>query len=255
MNELELQLGGLLLVFSRVAGLFLFAPILASVTVPMRVRAMLGITFALIIWLSLPRSQQLVEMPDVISAGWMVMMETSMGMIIGLIALLPVIAVQLGSALFGQQMGFGLAAVYNPALETESDVLGELMLYVALGVFLSFGGLEKVFLAVAMSFATTPPGTFSLSAAPLALVQTIVTAGTELAFRIALPVLCVLTIETLSTAFITKTMPQLNVMSLGYGAKIMMGIVALIGSLVAVQSVVGDHIRETFDQLALWLSL
>lgn len=255
MKELELQLGGLLLVFSRVAGLFLFAPILASVTVPMRVRAMLGITFALIIWLSLPREMQLAEMPDVFTAGWLVLVETAMGMIIGLIALLPVIAVQLGSALFGQQMGFGLAAVYNPALETESDVLGEMMLYLALGVFLSFGGIEKVFLAVAMSFVATPPGTFSLSAAPLLLVQTVITAGTELALRIALPVLCVLGIETLATAFITKTMPQLNVMSLGYGIKIMMGIVALIGSLIAVQSVLGDHLRETFDQLTLWLSL
>jgi flagellar biosynthetic protein FliR len=255
MSLLELQLGGLLVVFSRVAGLFVFAPLLASVTVPMRIRAILAVTMSLIIWLGLPGNLRLVEVPDVITAGYIVFTETTLGTIIGLIALMPVVAVQLGSAVFGQQMGFGLTAVYNPALETDSDVLGELMLYLALGVFLSFGGLERLFLIIAGSFKTIGPGGFLLSAAPLSLVVGILTAGTELAIRIALPVLCLILVETIASAFVSKTMPQLSVMSLGFGLKVILGIMALTGALISIQQIIGEHIADTFNRLTVWLSL
>lgn len=254
MELLELQLGGLLMVFSRMAGLFIFAPVLASVSVPMKVRALLCCGISLIVWLGMPPHLQLLAVPDVITAAYLIFTESTLGMIIGFIAMLPVVAVQLGSAVFGQQMGFGLAAVYNPALETESDVLGELMLYLAIGVFLAFGGLEHTFLAVANSFVAIPPGGFSLSRAPLTLVQGILNAGFALALRIAMPVLVLLLIETLASSLISKTMPQLNVMSLGFANKIILGMIALIGSLVAVHEILGLHLQEVWRGLLTWLS-
>ncbi|CAN5863495.1 flagellar biosynthetic protein FliR [soil metagenome] len=259
MNALLPHLAPFLLVLLRISGLFVFAPVLSSGMIPGKVKILLAALFALIIYIALPQATVLgasttfaVDRLEVFTFASAALLEVLLGAVVGLVALMPLLAVQLASAVLGQQMGFGLASVYNPALDTEGDPLGELFLQLAVGSFIFMGGLDALFGIIARSFISIAPGAASTAAMPAHLVVGAVSSGLELALRVAAPVLGILLIETIATSFIMKTMPSLNIMSIGYGLKIILGFCAIILSLKAIEFVIAGHIETTMRALMLW---
>ena len=254
MEHLTAHIVPLCLVAFRLSGLFIFAPILASVVIPGKVKGLLVFMLAGLIYPTLPLTSIPAVEFDTFTLAFAVVGEVMIGLIIGLLALMPIIAVQLGAGLMGHEMGFGLAALYNPALETDSDVLGEMLLNIALGIFVCLGGFEMLFKAVGTSFLSIPLAGFSASMVPKDLFVGVMSSGFDLALRVATPVLAIIGIETIASAFITKTMPQLNVMSLGFGIKVILGLIALVAGLSAMSEAMKLHIIEVSDQIMKWTS-
>ena len=269
--------GPFLLVLFRLSGLFLFAPAISSPLIPMKVRTLLVMVFALAIYPTIPPSQQVPIEMNWMTLGVGVASETLIGMTIGLLAALPMYAVQMAGLIVGQQMGLGLANVYNPALDIEGDAVGQLLLYVALAAFLALGGLDVMFLATAKTFANIPIGSvlmaggagldgvesvvpgepvsssltiFSNSA--LGMFTGVVSSGFELALRVSAPVLCLMMLETVASAFIMKTMPQLNIMSIGFATKVLVAVIGLILAMGAITHVVGEDQSTGLMRIVDW---
>lgn len=271
MHGLEAYLnhaGPFLLVLFRLSGLMLFAPAISSPIIPARVRLLLVMVFSLAIYPTIPPEQQVPVRMDWMSLGIAVGTETLIGMTIGLLAALPMYAVQMAGLIVGQQMGLGLANVYNPALDIEGDSVGQLLLYVALAAFLALGGIDVVFLATAKTFANIPVGSVLggtgeagtmggssiaiFSNSVLNLLTGVVMSGFELALRVSAPVLCLIMLETVASAFIMKTMPQLNIMSIGFATKIVVAMLGLILAMGAIAHAVGDDQAIGLSRLIDW---
>ena len=109
------------------------------------------------------------------------------GAAVGLVAAMPIYAAQLAGQLMGYQVGLGLGSLYNPALDTEADVLGQLMLYMGMAIFVGVGGLESAFLAVAHTFENVPMGGSIAAAAPLELLAGLAGSGFEVASERGMP--------------------------------------------------------------------
>lgn len=77
--------------------------------------------------------------------------------------------------------------------------------------------------------------------------------GFDLALRVAAPMLGIILVETIATAMLMKTVPQINVMSLGFGLKILLGLSALILSVRIMDSAIMDHVAQAGREL-LWSS-
>jgi flagellar biosynthetic protein FliR len=253
-----------LLVLFRLGGLFIFAPMIGSPVVPVRVRTLIALIFAVGLYPTLAASPSRVPL-DLFSIGFAAFFEVLIGAGIGLIAALPMYAVQLGGQVGGQQLGLGLAGIYNPAVDTESDVFGQLLLYVALSIFAAMGGLELAFISVAHTFGHIPPGEAWANASVLVggggghgrlvlgdLMLGLVTSGFDVALRISTPILGIILLETLATAFLMKTIPQLNIMSIGFGTKVILGLFILTVSVGALSEVIGDDVRHTCDAMVRW---
>lgn len=246
-----------LLVLSRLGGLFVFTPLLSSAAVPARVRVLLAVMFAAMLYPLLAGTggefaAAAAGTFDLPSLALLVVSEALVGVTIGFLAAIPVLAVQIGGMVMGQQLGLGLAGVFNPAMETEGDLLGELLLYMAMAVFMAFGGLEIALIAVAQSFGSIPPGAMGAADAPVGMVVALIHAGFELALRVAAPVLCILMLETLAAGLIMKTMPQLNVLSIGFAVKIVVGIMAMIAAVYAVGDAVREGIESGLRAVLMW---
>lgn len=252
MPTLTDHLGPFLMVAFRLSGVLMLAPILASVAIPGKVRVLLVAVLAVAVYPTLPPEQQRPMSTDLFSASAMACGEVLIGMFIGLLALLPVAAVQLGGMVMGLQMGFGLASVVNPALETESEPIGELLTHLAIFAFLLMGGLEGAFLAVCKTFAHIPLGGFDPATSPLALVTGVLSGGFELAIRVSLPLMGIIMMETVATAFLSKTLPTLNIMSIGFAVKIIIGLGALMLGLRAIDEAIGDHVTSTGRSTLHW---
>lgn len=255
MEMLVDQLVPFVLVLFRLSGLFVLAPLLASVAIPGKAKALLVLALGTALWPAVPPMDAAAlgaGGPDVFALGAAVVGEVLVGLVIGFLGLLPVLAVQVAGVLMGQQMGFGLASIYNPALETESDLLGELLLYIALGAFVALGGVEVLFECLLQSFSRVPLGEALPLAGTLELVMGALGTGFELALRVSTPLMAMIFFETLATAFLSKTMPQMNVAALGFAIKILIGLVAIVAGLKAMDGAVAEHIREALVELLKW---
>ena len=248
-----------MLVLARVGGLFVFAPLLSSAAPPMQARALLAVMFAAVLYPILTASPAAAAAApgswDLPSAAVLLASEALVGAAIGFLAAVPVLAVQVGGMVMGQQLGLGLAAVYNPAMETDGDLVGELLLYLAMAVFMALGGLEAAFLAVARGFEHLPPGAFAAgpaAASVLGIAVGRVHAGCELALRVAAPVLCILMLETLAAGLVMKIMPQLNILSVGFAVKIVLGFMALAAAVHAVGDAVGEEMQRGLRAMLEW---
>lgn len=246
--------GPFVLVLARVGGVFLFAPILSSSAVPVRFRVMLAIMLALAMLPTLPAvALRPVEL-SLVSLAPAVLLEVLVGLIIGLFAAIPLFSVQLGGLIIGQQVGLGLANVFNPALDVNTDVIGQLFFFAAISAFIASDGLEYVFFAVARTFEHVPPGGFPHDASPVHAMVHLVGAGMEMALRIAAPVLAILLIETITMGLVMKTMPQLNILTIGFAIKVLLAFFALIVAFAAINEVITDEITRVMDALIAWAS-
>lgn len=246
------HLGPFMLVAFRLSGVLLAAPLLASIVIPAKIRVLLVVSLALAVYPALPAQSMPAETLDVFTLAWLSAGEVFVGFVIGLLAMLPIAAVQLAGMVMGLQMGFGLAAIVNPALETESEPIGELLSYMALYLFIVIGGLEATFLAVCRTFAHTPPGAVGLGILPVNLFTGVLAAGTELAMRVSLPLMGIITMETVASAFIAKTIPTINIQSLGFAIKIAIGLGALVLGLHAINDAITEHMLDTLRRTLFW---
>ncbi|MEL6740860.1 MAG: flagellar biosynthetic protein FliR, partial [Planctomycetota bacterium] len=169
-------------------------------------------------------------------------------------AQLPLVAVQMAGYIMGYQMGLAIASAYNPELDTESGVIGQLLFFLAAMVFALIGGLEILFIALATTFETMPIGGFSGWAVPVEPVVDLLHTGFEFALRLSMPIMAVVMLILLAIGFGAKTMPQLNVMTVGFALKILAGIGSLAAVAMVLDAEIADELLRVLDLIFEWAS-
>lgn len=255
MDALTSHAVAFVLVISRLSGLFVFGPYLSGLAVPMRIKAMLVLTTAAAVYpvvpLPLPVAPGL-ERLDVLKLLPLIAGELLIGMVVGFLASLPLMALESAGVIIGQQMGFGLAKVYNPDINIEADIIGQMLFYLGAGAFLAMGGLEGMFLAIVRTFEAVPAGAMDASLTPLDLMVRTLTAGLELSMRVAAPVIGIISLVMIVLGAVGKTMPQINIMSVGFSFKIMAGLGVLAFSVTAISGAAGDDIALVMRDVLRW---
>ena len=237
-----------LLVLSRMAGLFVFAPMLASAAVPLRIRILLAVALCLCVYpLIPPDSLAAWAGPQLVLA---LVSELAVGLVLGFAVLLPLIAMRMAGTLIGQQLGLDLAEVYHPDHGGSADVVGQLLLLTALTIFLLMDGHRALLSSLIGSFERIPPGGRMPDGQWLALLAGLLGSMVELAVRVAAPVLCLVFIEAATLGFVGRTIPQLNVLSAGFPLRIALGLAMLALVVGFMGHAFAGAMRETFAALA-----
>lgn len=240
------------LVVARLAGLFLFTPILANKGIPRKFRALLAVMFGAAVYPGLPSSAQTGLELGLAGLVPLILSETLIGMIMGFIAGLPLISLDMAGTIMGHQMGMGLGRVYNPDLGGDSDSLGQILMYTGLAGFVAMNGVDAVFLALMYTFGRVPVGSFGGGDVPLNAIVGVLTSGTELGLRVAAPVLCIIFLLIIALGLIGKTMPQINIMSVGFTFKMFFGLAVLAASMATIQHVTQDEVERVLGMVVEW---
>lgn len=242
------------LVMARLTGLFLLAPVLSSAVIPRQVRVLLALTMALSVYPSVSHAAAMDLRLDLFELLPVMAAELLIGAVIGLLALLPLAAIQFGGLIMGQQMGLGLAQVLNPAVDIESDNIGQILFMGALVVFLQAGGVDLLFGALVTTFDRLPPGGASLDLAPLNLVTGLIASSYSIALRVALPVVALMLLESAASSLLMKTVPSINIMSVGFPVRILIGLIMLVAGLASIGHVAYDDLSDAFGIISQWTS-
>ncbi len=257
------HLGPAILVLVRISGLAIFAPLFASPTIPRLVKALLIAMIALATYPTLAASAlrgQTVPL-DFGSIAPLMVCEVLIGAVVGFLAILPLVAMQMGGLVMGTQMGLGFARMYNPTLDDEADVLEQIFFFMGLAAFLAMGGHEQMVSAILKSFhyvqlggvgAIVSVGGFGLDNALLRLLAGVLLAATELALRVSAPLVCLFFLETVALGFLSKSVPSLNLMNLGFPLRIILGLGVIVLGMGAIGEALHTFMHADLELLSTW---
>ncbi len=246
------------LVLFRLSGVFFFSPMIGSRMIPAKVKILLalGLSFCIYPMLLTPGSQASrmmnhmiadgLSMPGIIGA---VASELLIGLAIGFGATLPLMGMQLAGLITDQQLGFGIGGIYNPDMAEESGVVGQIYFQLALVVFIIAGGHRVILGTLVGTFDHIPLGGFYADTDFLRLMTGMLTSSFDLALRISAPLLCLVFLETIAMGFLARTVPQLNIMSIGFALRILIGSLVLIAAMSSKMGVFVDVMQRNLHQL------
>lgn len=213
---------GTLLVSVRVAAATAFTSVLGptQIPAPARVILILGLSAALISVVTVPVTYASFSLLSLLLA---VLGEVSIGLAFAFGFIAAYAATQIAGRVLDTQMGFSAAGVLNPATQTMSPLLGNLFGMLAIAVFLALDGHLLLIKALSMSLQAMPPGS-QLSSANAPAIIAHSSASFVFALALAGPIMGLLGLSDIALAALARSMPQLNVLVLGFAIKIMLGL-------------------------------
>jgi flagellar biosynthesis protein FliR len=241
-----------LLVLFRLLGIFVFVPFFSNSSIPGNVKALLGLSIAVCVWNVVPgvRTAALAStqsFPGLIAA---IAGEMTVGLLIGVMLATIFGGIQMGAHLVSQQMGLSLAAIYDPAFEDQSTVIEQVAFWIALVAFLTMGGHREILNAVVYSYQRVPLGGGGLS--PEVMLTT--TLGTmdasfHAATRVAMPALVAFFVATLTAGLMARSMPQMNLMTVGIALHLLVGFIMVAVGLTGWAAVSRSSLSDMFHTL------
>ena len=231
------------LVLFRIAGMMIWAPLLGSTQIPKRVKAMIACVLAASIAPTLSVSVVVPQSPWTLAVA--IGGEIIFGAAIGLILSLIFVAGQWTGEMIGQQMGLNLGQTLNPQFGGGGSVVGDLYFFLALLIFLSIGGHMALVKGVFDSFAALPLLTVSMNRPLFDTFVSVFQGAMVLAMQLAAPMLVTMLVVDLVLGFVSKTVPQMNIMTTGISVRAVAGMLVLIVGIGLTSSIIRDQLLGT----------
>jgi len=210
------------LVLFRLTGLMWTAPVFGSAAIPLRIRAALAMTLAAMVFpVIAPTLPQNVTVNSVITGA---VTELMIGALIGLVMTIVLMAAEFGGVIIGQQAGLALGEVFDPSQNRQTTIMGQVYTIVFLFLFLAVGGHREMLLALLDTFRAVPVFTFQLDASALNLLLETIAAAFVVGIRIAGPVLIALFLMGVALGFLSRTMPQFNILTVGFTLRVLVAV-------------------------------
>ena len=223
--EQHIALG--LLVFTRISGIFVSAPIFSSRNIPARMRVLMAMAIALVVLPAVLQKQSVAVPSTLASYVVCVFLELFLGVCVGLLLALFFAVIQVAGQMIDQKVGFGIVNVVDPQSGIQVPLLGNFLQMIFTLVFFAADFHHLFLIALIDSFSTLP------------LMQAVITPGLAVymvdlfagmftfAFKLAMPLIMVTLLVDVSMGMLARTMPQLNVFVLGIPLKLAVGIFML----------------------------
>ena len=216
-----------LLVFVRMTGLFVVAPIFGRRNIP----AYFKIGFSFFVSLILINTVAIGKVSydeSILGYVLLIIKEFMVGVATGFIAYLAFTAVYIAGEIIDMQIGFGIVSVMDPVSSIQIPVTSNLYFIISMLLFLSVNGHHYLIKALTDSFSSLPPGTAEFDAGLADGLMEVFSTVFETGFKIAAPVVAAILITDIALGAISRMVPQLNVFVIGMPLKIIVGILILV---------------------------
>ena len=245
--DIYLSLPAFMLVLARVSGLMLAAPFFSGSIIPTQMKAVFVVAVSAVVFpMAAPHAAMPVTMATVV---WGMIGELALGTIIGIGVSLILTGVQMGIQLASQQAGMALGEAFNPMLDTTLPVISELYFFVAFTVFLAVGGHRAMIRALLDSFDTLPLMGLRVDESMMLLLISLVTVAFTIAIRVAGPMMLALLLSFMTLGFLSRTVPQLNILTVGFPAKMMLALLIMALTIMSLEPVLTGSLTLVLDEL------
>jgi flagellar biosynthetic protein FliR len=233
------------LVLFRIAGMMIFAPLFGSARIPKRIKAMFTLVLAMGMMAGVKAPPQMPATPWALALG--IAGEMMFGLAIGTMVSLIFIAAQWAGEIIGQQMGLNAGEVFDPMYGGAGNLVGDLYQMMSLTIFLAINGHHALLRGVRASFDALPLLSVGINQSILDTLIGVFQATALLALQLAAPILVTMLVVDLALGVIGKTMPQLNVMSMGLTIRALIGVLVLVLGLSLTSDVIRHGLLDALD--------
>jgi flagellar biosynthetic protein FliR len=216
------------LVLARTSGMVMTAPIFGTQALPRRVRALMAVAMSLLVT-PVFLSSSAPPMENLAEYGRLLANEALVGLLLGLGINILFSGVQVTGQIVSQLSGLSLADVFSPGFDEDVSVFSHLFYFLTLAVFVAVGGHRIVTQSLLETFVAFPPGQAAVGGSFVDVLVNIITQAFALGIRAAAPLLTALLLANLVLGLISRTLPQINVIAVGFGvnALLAMGLLFL----------------------------
>jgi len=242
------------IVFARVAALLRTSPLTSSTAIPPIARGALSFFAAIIFYYYVKDGYG--PIPEVgLGYALVLLAELALGIIMGLFLQIIFAVFQTAGQLFSFQMGFGASQVYDPMAQVQIPLIGQFLNLIGIGVFLSVGGMIKIFvIGLAGSFSVMK-GTDFLVAGPFLQETLIKSIGGlfEQSLILAFPILGTLILISVTMGLLAKAAPQMNLLMVGFPIQIAVGFTIMMISAPFIAEKMSDLVDTGFNMIESYL--
>ncbi len=216
-----------LLVFVRMTGLFVVAPIFGRRNMPTYFK--IGFSFFISLILVNTTALQAAQYDDnLLGYALLIMKEFLIGLSMGYVAYLAYTAIYIAGEIIDMQIGFGVVNVMDPMSNIQVPITSNIYFIISMLLFLLMDGHHMLIKALFDSFETLPLGTavFSseISNSVLILFGTVLATG----FKIAAPIVATVLILDVALGTVSRMVPQMNIFVVGMPLKIIIGLIVIV---------------------------
>jgi flagellar biosynthetic protein FliR len=240
-------------VMVRVSVLIALLPVFGDKAIPAPVKILLSLACSFAIFPGLVK-QGLVRPGDAAlwatTTGGIVMtigQEILVGLVLGFTAKLIFDAIHVGANMVSNMMGFSMASTYDPHHETQTTVVAEIQVAIAMLAFLALDGHHLLLHGALDSFRYCGIGEAGLT--QLVESRLIEMTGLVLKFGIqmAAPITIVMFAVNVAIGVFSKSMPQVNILTLSLGISAFAGLMVLMLTATEFQTVATNVMSRTED--------
>jgi flagellar biosynthetic protein FliR len=227
MNVIELlvtpHLAQFALELARITGLIILTPIPWEAA-PRQVKAGMVLFLGLVVHAA---SDTPVDLGGPLQAALHIFSEFALGAAMGFVVRLSVAVAEIAGTTVAPIMGFGAAAVFDPATGQSDTVLTRLFRQLFILLALALGVHRVILGALVSSFHALPVGSTIHLAAGAPVFIELSSKALAAGVTLALPALAILTMVQLALAFVSRAAPSMQIFSVGFAVLLATGAVVV----------------------------
>jgi flagellar biosynthetic protein FliR len=239
------------LLFARVGGLFAFFPFYSHLSIPTSVKTALSLY---LVFLFFPMVHLGAGEWGIDTMAFAVMGEFALGFIAGLALNLVFGALGLAGMQVSMVMGFSMATVMDPTSQQNSPIISQMFTMMALLILLAVDGHHLLLLFLSESMVHIELGTFVPKPYMWDYLSVSFTHMFAMGFTIAFPIIAISLLSDVIFGMLMKTMPQFNLLVVGFPIKIFLSVMVLMAVLGSMMGIFKKEFLDVFIFLKALLS-
>jgi flagellar biosynthetic protein FliR len=242
----ETYIVGFLLLFFRFTALFIAVPIFSHENIPMNVKAAMAFFFTIVFYSSMPPLEMLITPTTIIIA---ILSEFMLGLVVGIILQLAYNIITFAGGMISYMMGFSMASAIDPQTGVSMPIVSQFLSMMGLMVLLELDMHHWVLLFIESSLKEIPLGGFLMSENVFHYVISAASNMFQVGFMIAFPIIALAWLSDVIFGMLMKTMPQFNLLVIGFPIKIMVSFTVLIATFVSTMLLLKNQMADAFNVL------
>ena len=238
-----------MLLFIRFLALFLATPIFSHNSIPIKIKATMAFFFSVIFFDSLPPLSIAINVTSITLA---ILSEMLFGLVIGLLLQLAYNVITFAGGVISYMMGFSMATAIDPQNGVSMPIVSQFLSLIGLMILFTLNLHHWLILYIDSSLHYVPLGGFLLTKD---IVHYAISASSHMflaGFMMAFPIVALILLSDVIFGMIMKTMPQFNLLVIGFPIKIGISFVVLIATLGAIMVLFKNEILQSFNVLAMF---
>ena len=241
------QVQGFFWVFIRVGVLFFLLPFFGARNIPAMWKVGFSLLTALILFPVVPPPPAFPRTILEVVLG--VASEVLLGFVLAIGVRMLFAAVELAGQFIGFQMGFNMASAMDPETGGQSTVMSQFLYLFTILIFFSLNGHHMFIRALAASFYKVPPDSFHLNTSVVGALVKVSGDMFLIAIKMAAPIMIALFLSNLCLGIVARTVPQVNVLMIGFPLNIFLGMILFSLLLLNISPFLADLVRKMGEVL------